>query len=152
MGIEIVKMTDDDVKFAAALEKICFSAPWSENMINSERVNPAVSFFSAKKDGEFIGHAGMIIVLDEAHVYNIAVSPDARRHGVGKALVDAMKAECEKRGALTLMLEVRASNAAAISLYEKCGFEKAGERKNFYSSPREDGFMYNYYFKKESGQ
>jgi len=150
VGIEIVKMTSGDVPFAAALERECFSAPWSEQMINSEMANPEVSFFCAKRDGAFLGHAGMMTVLDEAHVYNIAVSPSARRQGVGRALVGALMCECEKNGVEILMLEVRASNTAAIRLYESCGFEKVGERKNFYSYPREDGLMYNYCFKKES--
>ena len=149
MEIEIRKMTHGDARLAAELEKECFSFPWSEDAILDELSNENAAFFSAYVDGRFAGHAGMITVLDEANVCNIAVSPDVRRNGVGRALTTALINECKDRGVSVLMLEVRAGNDGAIQMYKSLGFEKVGLRRGFYSRPREDGLLFNYYIKKD---
>ena len=77
------------------------------------------------------------VVLDEATLFNIAVDPDFQRRGLGKALLEHLIDELEKRGVLTLWLEVRASNVAAIALYESLGFNEATIRRNYY--PTADG-------------
>ena len=87
----------------------------------------------------------MTAVLDERDVCNVAVSPDFRGMGIGKALVGALIDDAKKTGASVVMLEVRKSNASAIALYEKAGFELVGQRKNFYNRPREDALLYNLY-------
>ena len=98
-------------------------------------------------DGVFAGHVGMLCVLDEGQICNLAVAPAFRRMGVGSALLDALKTEAARRGLAVLMLEVRASNTAAQALYEKSGFERVGVRRGFYANPREDAFLYNLYLK-----
>ena len=87
----------------------------------------------------------MLCVLDEGQICNVAVCPHFRRMGVGEALMTAQRNAGIERGLSVMMLEVRASNAAAQRLYEKLGWENVGVRRNFYSAPREDGVLYNLY-------
>ena len=143
MNIEIRKIDAESAHFAAELEKRCFSEPWSEKAILEEAERGF--FVAAYIDGAFAGYAGMLCVLDECDVCNIATVPEFRGRGVGKALTNALIESARESGASVIMLEVRKSNAAAIALYEKAGFTLVGQRKNFYTLPREDALLYNYY-------
>ena len=143
--IEIQKMTAASAKAAAELEAICFASPWSEDALLQMSENPNASFLCAFSDGVFVGYAGMLCVLDEGQICNVAVCPAYRRMGVGAALMKAQAETARIRGLSFMTLEVRASNLAAQGLYEKYGWEKVGVRKNFYQKPREDAFLYNYY-------
>ena len=143
--IEILPMTKESAKNAAELEKICFSAPWSYEMLCKEGLCEQGEFLCAFVNGEFAGYAGMLCVLDEGQICNVAVCPLFRRMGVGEALMEAQRKAALSRGLSVMMLEVRASNTAAQRLYEKLGWERVGVRKNFYAGPREDGVLYNLY-------
>ena len=144
-NIEVLPMTRDSAKNVAELEKLCFSAPWSYEMLCAEGLRPEAEFLCAFVDGAFAGYAGMLCVLDEGQICNVAVCPPFRRMGVGEALMTAQKNAGLARGLSIMMLEVRAGNTAAQKLYEKLGWEKVGVRRNFYSAPREDGVLYNLY-------
>ncbi|MBQ7309167.1 MAG: ribosomal protein S18-alanine N-acetyltransferase [Clostridia bacterium] len=144
-NIEILPMTKTSAEEAAALEKICFSSPWSADSLIEASGRADSSFLTAFVDGKFAGYAGMLCVLDEGQICNVAVCPAFRRMGVGEALMAAQREIALSRGITVMMLEVRASNTAAQCLYEKLGWEKLGTRKNFYSSPREDALLYNLY-------
>ena len=143
MNIEIRKIDEESARLAAELEKKCFSEPWSAAGILDEAQRGF--FVAAYIDGEFAGYAGMTCVLDERDICNVASVPEFRGMGVGKALVNALLESARSTGASVVMLEVRKSNTAAISLYEKAGFVLVGQRKNFYSFPKEDALLYNYY-------
>ncbi len=145
MAIEIKPMTAASAKAAAELEKICFASPWSEDSLLSAISHPNASFLCAFSDGVFAGYAGMLCVLDEGQICNVAVCPEFRRMGVGAALMKAQTEAARIRGLSFMTLEVRAGNLAAQGLYENNGWEKVGVRKNFYEKPREDAFLYNYY-------
>ena len=123
------------------LERICFSTPWSRNMLAEELDNLLSAFLVALDDsGRVVGYAGVQVVLDEGYINNIAVEEAARKHGVASALLDVFV----RFGAVNLAfltLEVRKSNAPAIALYEKFGFQQVGIRKGFYSHPREDAVI-----------
>ena len=138
-------MTTESALFVAELEKLCFSAPWSYEMLCSEGLRKESEFLCAFVDGEFAGYAGMLCVLDEGQICNVAVCPHFRRMGVGEALMAAQRSAGEARGLSMMMLEVRLSNTAAQRLYEKLGWEKVGVRRHFYTAPREDGVLYNLY-------
>ena len=93
------------------------------------------------ESGRVLAYGGMLTVLDEGQITNIATHPDHRRRGLGEAVVRALIEYGEQNGINFISLEVRESNHGAIALYEKLGFVKAGIRKNFYSAPCENGIV-----------
>lgn len=139
---EICIMSEEDIPSVAKLEKECFSKPWSEHQLKEELTNPTARFFVLKKDGEVLGYIGANNAAGEVYITNIAVFPKYRKRGYGEKLLSHLCFISTEEGADFVTLEVRKSNTNAIKLYEKCGFEKAGERKNFYSDPTEDAYIY----------
>jgi len=134
-------MDAGDVSRVAALEKLCFSDPWSENSVASELKNP-LSLWLVAVEGEFVaGYVGSQTVMDETDMMNVAVHPDFRRRGIAEMLVTALVDALKQRGSRCLTLEVRASNEPARTLYEKLGFSQVGLRKNYYRNPREDALI-----------
>lgn len=139
--MNIVTMQQYHVPAIAQLESICFSCPWSENSVASELTNALSLWLVAEEDGRVAGYIGSQTVCEESDMMNVAVHPDFRRRGIGEALVKALETELRARGSHCLTLEVRASNAPAIALYEKLGFSQAGLRKNYYRDPKEDALI-----------
>lgn len=137
----IVTMTSCHVPQVAALEKECFSDPWSQRSVASELENPLALWLVWEEDGQVLGYVGSQTVLDETDMMNVAVSAQARRRGIAQALVEALVIQLKQRGSRCLTLEVRTSNAPAICLYEKLGFRQVGRRPNYYSHPKEDGLI-----------
>ena len=137
----IVHMNESHVAQVAALEKICFSDPWSENSVASELKNPLSCWLVAEEDGEVAGYVGSQTVMDESDMMNVAVHPDYRRKGVAEKLVMELVEALKKRDSRCLTLEVRTSNEPARALYEKLGFVQVGLRKNYYRNPREDALI-----------
>ena len=134
-------MESADVKAIAELEKVCFSDPWSENSIASELDNRLSYWLVAEEQGRVVGYVGSQSVLDGADMMNLAVAPEFRRRGIGEKLVNALVSYLQQRGILVLLLEVRVSNAPAIALYERLGFEQVGRRPRYYHNPREDALI-----------
>lgn len=132
-------MTAADVPSVAALEKLCFSDPWSVSSIASELDNPLSLWLVWEEDGTAAAYLGVQRVPPQADVMNVAVSPALRRRGIARALF----AELERRlpEINELFLEVRASNSGAIALYRTLGFEQVGRRPNYYLDPREDALI-----------
>ena len=146
--IAVRKATALDVSGAFEIETEVTPNPWKERYFQAELENP-LSFFYVAEEDSFGGIVGFIVfwLIDEQmELHNIAVSGAAQRKGVANALMNLMMniaSECEVR---EIFLEVRASNQAAISLYEKFGFISVGVRKNYYSRPGEDARLYKYSF------
>lgn len=132
-------MTAADVPSVAALEKLCFSDPWSDSSIASELDNPLSLWLVWEEDGAAAAYLGVQRVPPQADVMNVAVSPALRRRGIARALF----AELERRlpEIDELFLEVRASNSGAIALYRTLGFAQVGRRPNYYLDPREDALI-----------
>ncbi len=139
-------MTAEHLDGVEALEKSCFSHPWSRQSLERELENEQSLFYAAVEDGQVIGYIGMSFVLDEGYIYNVAVDGNHRKNGVGSALIRTLVTHCKKEGFAFLTLEVRESNAAARSLYQHFGFIKVGERKNYYSDPTENAVLMTLYF------
>ena len=137
----IVKMKEGHVSSVAELEKICFSDPWSENSVATELNNKLALWLVAEEAGKVAGYIGSQTCGDESDVMNVAVHPDFRRRGIAESLVNTLVEELKAIGSRCLTLEVRASNAPAIALYEKLGFSEIGRRKNYYRNPREDALI-----------
>jgi len=139
--IKISNMQSIHVSQVAALEKLCFSEPWSENSVAGELSNP-LSLWLVAVDGDCVaGYVGSQSVMGETDMMNIAVAPNYRRQGVAAALIGELVRRLKDKGNHCLTLEVRASNDAAIKLYEKLGFARIGRRPNYYRSPKEDALI-----------
>lgn len=139
--ITLMEMKAEHVPQVAQLEKICFSDPWSEMSIAHE-LESLWSYWLVAVDGDTVaGYIGSQSSIDEADIMNVAVHPDYRRQGIAENLINTLIAELKKRGCHALLLEVRASNTPAITLYEKLGFAQVGCRKNYYRNPKEDALI-----------
>ena len=151
----IRRMTVEDIPAVAEIENQCFSLPWSDKSFEDSLLREDTIFLVCEDDsmttnGEhssertgavLTGYMGLYISFDEASVTNVAVSPVCRKRGYGEALVVAAKTAAKEAGAECIFLEVRVSNAPAISLYKKLGFEELGIRKKFYEHPVEDAII-----------
>ena len=148
--VRIVPMTADHLDEAAALERVCFSDPWSRNMLAEELDNALAAFLAALDGtGAVVGYAGLQVVLDEGYILNIAVRPDCRRQQIASQLLEVFINFAQGNRLSFLTLEVRASNAPAIALYERWGFAEAGRRRNYYEHPREDAVIMTREIKKK---
>ena len=127
-----------DAQQMAALDRICFTVPWSLESFEQElTVNDKAIYIVAEIDGQLAGYAGMWQILDEGHITNVAVSPEHRRQGIAAAVLTALIAEGGRRGIRAFTLEVRASNVAAQELYRGFGFQTAGIRPGYYEDNKE---------------
>lgn len=139
--IEIKWMEQCHVAAIAQLEKACFSDPWSEKSIASELSNPLSLWYVAMDGEKLVGYVGSQTVLDGSDMMNIAVDPNYRRQGVARLLIEKLIDGVREKGAICLLLEVRASNDPAIRLYQKLGFSQVGRRPNYYHNPKEDALI-----------
>ena len=133
----------EDIAQIAEIEKLCFAMPWSEESIRKDVTENVVACWLVMDDGEgrVLAYAAMWFVLDEAHVCNVAVHPDFRGRGYGKAIFGAL-VETAKKNSMSLMeLEVRRSNTVAQNLYHSFGFIDVGYRKRYYEDNKEDALL-----------
>lgn len=129
------------------LERRCFSMPWTAEQLESQLKDAQHEFIAAvSPDGKILGYVGMMVVLDEGYISNVAVSPEHRRQGIADALIDHLCAICETLKLSFVTLEVRAGNVPAIALYEKHGFHRVGLRKGYYERPKEDALLMTKFF------
>ena len=142
-AVRIAPMTHEHLDEVAALERVCFSAPWSRNMLAEELDNACSAYLVAldKEDGSVVGYAGLLVVADEGYITNVAVRPESRRGGVASALLDVFVDFAIGSKLAFLTLEVRASNYGAIALYGSRGFRGVGRRPNYYEHPKEDAII-----------
>ena len=142
MNVRIVPMTADHLDEVAELERICFSVPWSRNMLAEELDNLLSAFLVALDDsGKVVGYAGVQVILDEGYITNVAVRPECRRQGIAAKLLQVFLDFARANQLAFLTLEVRASNYDASALYGSRGFRSVGRRKNYYEHPKEDAII-----------
>ncbi|MGN1434084.1 MAG: ribosomal protein S18-alanine N-acetyltransferase [Ruminococcus sp.] len=144
--MRIEKMTSGHLDDIYIIETECFSRPWSRHSLENELNNETSLFLVAKEENEVIGYIGMSIVIDEGYIFNVAVRESYRKKGVATALINELVTYGKKNSFSFITLEVRESNLPAISLYSKFGFIKAGERKDYYSNPKENAILMTKYF------
>ncbi|MCR5577310.1 MAG: ribosomal protein S18-alanine N-acetyltransferase [Oscillospiraceae bacterium] len=125
-----------------AIERACFSVPWTAEQIGSQLRDGQHEFLAAlDESGTVLGYVGMMTVLDEGYIANVAVDPAYRRQGIADRLIARLCEIARERCLSFVTLEARASNAPAIALYEKHGFVPVGLRKAYYERPREDALL-----------
>ena len=143
---QIVKMQAKHIEDLAAIEKLCFSKPWSYESLAEELSNPLAVFFVAEQDGKTVAYAGMHHIIDEGYITNIAVHPDFRGRGIATALVKCLDGYARENDLAMITLEVRCSNSTAIGIYRREGFDEEGVRRGFYEAPKEDALIMTKYY------
>ena len=134
-------MTREHVAQIAAIEQLCFSSPWNEDSVAGELTNP-LSLWLVALDGAVVaGYVGSQSVLGEADMMNLAVLPSYRRQRIASDLLEALQNALRAENVYSLTLEVRASNEAAVRLYEAHGYAQIGRRPNYYFKPKEDALI-----------
>ena len=141
MIYEIINASEKHIEQLENLEKLCFSMPWTKDFLISQLTDDRHIFIVAADGDTVLGYVGMMYVLDEGYISNVAVHPDWRRRGAADALLTGLEERAKKLLLSFLTLEVRESNAPAIALYEKHGFRPVGRRKNYYEKPAEDAIL-----------
>lgn len=136
----------EDAGEIARLEALCFSLPRSEAMVLSEITQPERYLILTLKGPDGLeGYVGLEYVLDEGYITDLAVFPERRRCGLGRTLLRELEHRSREMKLRFLTLEVRPSNAAAVTLYRSEGYEEAGLRKNYYMRPMEDALLMTKY-------
>lgn len=147
MNFTIVPITDTHLDQIEALEKICFSDPWSrktlEDIVASES---CVNLAAVDPAGLVLGYISLYRVLDEGYINNVAVRPEARRQGVATALLQELRRQGGELAFITL--EVRESNQGARDLYAGLGYREVGRRRGYYFHPKEDAIIMTLELKK----
>lgn len=125
-----------------AMEKRCFSVPWTRDMLIKQLPDDMHIFLAAVDDnGEAVGYVGLMYVLDEGYISNVAVSPEMRRQGIGNMLIEELILRARAKKLSFVTLEVRETNLAAQRLYKKHGFTEVGRRRKYYERPTEDAIL-----------
>jgi ribosomal-protein-alanine N-acetyltransferase len=135
--------SDADIDAVAALEAASFTNPWPRDALVWELRNSDVTRAYLLRDGSGAVAAFCVcwVIFDELHINTLAVAPEARRRGLATALVRHIIADAAAAGATKATLEVRASNAAALALYQRLGFRVAATRPGYYAKPQEDALI-----------
>ncbi len=135
-------MTRDDLDAVHAIEEDAFAVPWSRESFEKEVTeNLCARYLVLKEDAVPVAYAGTWLVMDEAHITNIAVRKDKRGLGYGEMVTRGLIQLCADTGMTWMTLEVRRSNTAAQNLYKKLGFIEVGFRKRYYADNGEDALV-----------
>jgi [ribosomal protein S18]-alanine N-acetyltransferase len=137
-------MRDGDVGAVLAIEEMSFSNPWSIDAFRGEIQNRGISFplvIVRASDGRIAGYIIYWLIREDVQINNVAVHPDFRGKGLGKAALKFVLKDVQDKGAAFVTLEVRPSNTPARALYEKLGFKVLGTRKGYYTNPFEDALV-----------
>ncbi|MEH7085120.1 ribosomal protein S18-alanine N-acetyltransferase [Neobacillus drentensis] len=135
-------MREEDIDQILEVEHASFTTPWSRDAFYNELHNNRFAVYIVlEENNKILGYCGAWIVIDEAHVTNVAILPEFRGRKLGEAILRKMMSVAREMGAKSMTLEVRVTNHVAQSLYRKLGFQNGGIRKNYYSDNQEDGLV-----------
>lgn len=143
--LNVRPMAAEDLEQVAALERQCFSTPWSPKAFEEELENELALYFVAAEGALICGYIGFWKIVDEGHITNVAVLEEYRGRGIGGMLLAQAVETARTAGLKLLTLEVRRSNMPAIALYKKVGFVELGFRKRYYRAPEEDALIMTLY-------
>lgn len=148
--VRIVDTRPEHLDDILLMEQQCFSAPWTHEQLMAQLSDFMHIFLAAEdENGRAVGYAGLMYVLDEGYISNVAVSPDRRREGIADMLLTELYARAKAKKLSFLTLEVRESNIPAQSLYKKHGYTEVGRRKAYYSRPKEDAVLMTCFLSEE---
>jgi [ribosomal protein S18]-alanine N-acetyltransferase len=141
-AVHLVPLRRRHLRSVLKIESQVYPKPWSFGLFMSElNMRGNRHYIAARVDGAVVGYAGLMFGVDEAHVTNIAVDPAWQRHSIGTRMMCNLVRAARERGAQSLTLEVRVSNAPAQAMYRRFGFETEGVRKNYYAESNEDALI-----------
>lgn len=141
-SLEFRSMTVQDIPHVVEIEQESFTTPWSAQAFMNELTNNHFAqYIILEYDGEVAGYGGMWIIMDEAHVTNIAIKSKYRGRKWGERLLIELQNSAAFLGAVRMTLEVRKSNQVAQRLYEKHGFRSVGIRPKYYTDNNEDALI-----------
>ncbi len=135
------RLAEHHIPEVVAIEKVSNGSPWSDRGFRNEIDHSHGLFLVALEGGEVVGYGGVWLVIDEAHIVNVAVREDRRRQGIARGLVQRLLEASKEAGMKTASLEVRAGNEGAIRLYENLRFVTTNRRKRYYPDNREDALV-----------
>lgn len=136
------RMTVQDVEAVYEIEKQSFTLAWTKEAFEQEMLKNEFAYYVlAETAAGIVGYCGMWLVMDEAHITNIAISPSQRGKKLGEALMKAAMETAKAQGAKLMTLEARVSNIVALNLYKKLGFKNGGIRKGYYTDNQEDAIV-----------
>ncbi|MBR5381560.1 MAG: ribosomal protein S18-alanine N-acetyltransferase [Oscillospiraceae bacterium] len=138
--LAILHARGEDIPRIREIAEASFPDPWSEESFRRELDADGV-FYAAHSEGRLDGYLVLRSMGLEYEVLDVAVAPEARRTGIGEALIATAVQYAREHGAEKVWLEVRAGNVPALGLYEKYGFRRVGLRKNYYARPAEDAVL-----------
>lgn len=141
LEVMIREMIERDLDQVVQIEEELFSQPWSKEGFLGSLKEKSTLYLCAEIDGKIAGYCGLLQVLDEADITNVAIAFEFRRQGIARQMLQELIRRGMVRGIKNFTLEVRESNLPAQKLYEQLGFENCGIRKNFYDFPREDAVI-----------
>ena len=148
--IRIVDTRPEHLDDILLMEQQCFSVPWTRDQLAAQMSDSMYIFLAAEDEsGRAVGYVGLMYVLDEGYISNVAVSPSRRREGIADMLLTELYARAKAKKLSFLTLEVRESNAPAKSLYKKHGYTEVGMRKGYYSLPKEDAVLMTCFLSEE---
>lgn len=148
--VRIVDTRPEQLDDILLMEQQCFSVPWTHEQLMAQLSDFMHIFLAAEdENGRAVGYAGLMYVLDEGYISNVAVSPDRRREGIADMLLTELYERAKAKKLSFLTLEVRESNIPAQSLYKKHGYIEVGRRKGYYSLPKEDAVLMTCFLSEE---
>jgi ribosomal-protein-alanine N-acetyltransferase len=138
---EFFRLGPGHVEAVVALERLCFSSPWTAEQFNLAFKQEVFHVFGLRTGGRLAAYVAFYHAADQMEILNLAVHPDLRRCGFAKRLLGLTLQIARKMGILTATLEVRQTNEAAQQLYKVFGFVQVGRRKEYYPDTREDALV-----------
>ncbi len=141
MKLKITKIRPEHLEDVLVIERNSFSTPWSYYAFAYEIKNDFAYYLAALSTDKVIGYGGMWLILDEAHITNLAVHHNYRHRGIGRAIMQELIRHAAYSGITRLTLEVRPSNQAARRLYDTLGFKEEGRRRGYYQDTNEDAII-----------
>ena len=141
-AIVIERMQSDHLPDVLRIEQASYPDPWSRASFSKELgSSPPSLAIVARCDVTVVGYVVAWLVLDEAHIGNVAVAPETRRQGIGRMMMEWLQDHAMEQGCMYSSLEVRDSNTAAKQLYTQLGYLTVGRRQQYYRNPREDAIV-----------